>query len=270
MRRRARSAAAIPALGSRQAIRAAAVAVGDPDVAVVDERDVARIDVRLFEQQRVPRIDGERGGAPQTSRDAGRTRGRAQHREVPVSFAARLWPEYGVASPPIYIFSRGLWNKNTKPVTRPRRAAMMGRSALTPRGIAHDPLAFRRVRWRGQSFVLQRWVLACQLRCAGKRRSVGRPRCGYRSAREQWHAPGLAVAIVKDDQVVYLRGFGTKHLGRNDPVDAHTAFTLASTAKAFTAMALGCWSTTASCSGTIRSCGTCRSLASPIRTSRAK
>lgn len=59
------------------------------------------------------------------------------------------------------------------------------------------------------------------------------------SAREQWHAPGLAVAIVKDDQVVYQRGFGTKHLGRNDPVDPHTAFTLASTTKAFTAMALG-------------------------------
>jgi CubicO group peptidase (beta-lactamase class C family) len=59
------------------------------------------------------------------------------------------------------------------------------------------------------------------------------------TAREQWHAPGLAVAIVKDDQVVYARGFGTKHLGRNDPVDAHTVFTLASTSKAFTAMALG-------------------------------
>jgi CubicO group peptidase (beta-lactamase class C family) len=58
-------------------------------------------------------------------------------------------------------------------------------------------------------------------------------------AREQWHAPGLAVAIVKDDKVVYQRGFGTRHLGRNDPVDAHTAFTLASTTKAFTAMALG-------------------------------
>ena len=59
------------------------------------------------------------------------------------------------------------------------------------------------------------------------------------SAREQWHAPGLAVAIVKDDKVVYQRGFGTKHLGRNDPVDPHTLFTLASTTKAFTAMALG-------------------------------
>ena len=59
------------------------------------------------------------------------------------------------------------------------------------------------------------------------------------AAREQWHAPGMAVAIVKDDQVVYARGFGTKHLGRNDSVDAHTVFTLASTSKAFTAMALG-------------------------------
>ena len=59
------------------------------------------------------------------------------------------------------------------------------------------------------------------------------------AAREQWHAPGFAVAIVKDDRVVYQRGFGTKHLGRNDPVDEHTVFTLASTSKAFTAMALG-------------------------------
>jgi CubicO group peptidase (beta-lactamase class C family) len=59
------------------------------------------------------------------------------------------------------------------------------------------------------------------------------------AAREQWKAPGFAVAIVKDDRVVYQRGFGTKHLGRNDPVDEHTVFTLASTTKAFTAMALG-------------------------------
>jgi CubicO group peptidase (beta-lactamase class C family) len=59
------------------------------------------------------------------------------------------------------------------------------------------------------------------------------------AAREQWHAPGFAVAIVKDDRVVYQRGFGTKHLDRNDPVDEHTVFTLASTTKAFTAMALG-------------------------------
>lgn len=59
------------------------------------------------------------------------------------------------------------------------------------------------------------------------------------AARVQWHAPGLAVAIVKDDKVVFMQGFGTKQLGENAPVDAHTVFTLASTTKAFAAMAVG-------------------------------
>jgi CubicO group peptidase (beta-lactamase class C family) len=89
------------------------------------------------------------------------------------------------------------------------------------------------------------WVFAMAIVCAVPLRASASddPLAGLdaaiESAREQWHAPGLAIAIVKDDRVVYLRGFGSKHLGRNDPVDAHTAFTLASTTKAFTAMALG-------------------------------
>jgi hypothetical protein len=33
----------------------------------------------------------------------------------------------GLRHPPIYIFPRGLWNKNTKPMTRAPRAAMMAR-----------------------------------------------------------------------------------------------------------------------------------------------
>jgi hypothetical protein len=32
----------------------------------------------------------------------------------------------GLRHPRIYIFPRGLWNKNTKPMTRAPRAAMMG------------------------------------------------------------------------------------------------------------------------------------------------
>jgi len=59
------------------------------------------------------------------------------------------------------------------------------------------------------------------------------------TARVQWKAPGLAVAIVKDDNVVFMKGFGSKHLGANAPVDAHTVFTLASTTKAFVALAIG-------------------------------
>ncbi len=54
-----------------------------------------------------------------------------------------------------------------------------------------------------------------------------------------WEAPGVAVAVVKDDRVVYAKGFGVRELGGNDPVDQHTVFAIASTSKAFTAAALG-------------------------------
>ncbi|MGD8727127.1 MAG: serine hydrolase [Gemmatimonadales bacterium] len=54
-----------------------------------------------------------------------------------------------------------------------------------------------------------------------------------------WNAPGIAVAVVKDDRVVYAKGFGVRRAGTNDPVDAETVFAIASTSKAFTAAALG-------------------------------
>ncbi|HEX2081749.1 MAG TPA: serine hydrolase [Longimicrobium sp.] len=53
-----------------------------------------------------------------------------------------------------------------------------------------------------------------------------------------WGVPGLALAVVKDDSVVFSRGFGTRTLGRSEPVDEHTAFAIASTTKAFTATAI--------------------------------
>ncbi len=57
-------------------------------------------------------------------------------------------------------------------------------------------------------------------------------------AMRDWNVPGMALAVVKDDSVVYMRGFGTRTLGRNEPVDAHTSFAIASTTKAFTATAV--------------------------------
>jgi CubicO group peptidase (beta-lactamase class C family) len=56
-------------------------------------------------------------------------------------------------------------------------------------------------------------------------------------ARRDWEVPGLAVAVVRDDSVVFLRGYGVRALGAADPVDAHTLFANASTTKAFTAAA---------------------------------
>jgi CubicO group peptidase (beta-lactamase class C family) len=54
-------------------------------------------------------------------------------------------------------------------------------------------------------------------------------------ALRDWEVPGLAIAVVKDDSVVYAKGFGVRELGRVEPVDVNTVFLAASTTKAFTA-----------------------------------
>ena len=46
--------------------------------------------------------------------------------------------------------------------------------------------------------------------------------------------PGLAVAVVLDDEIVYLRGFGQRKLGGEEAVDPDTVFEIGSTSKAFT------------------------------------
>jgi len=58
------------------------------------------------------------------------------------------------------------------------------------------------------------------------------------AARETWGVPGLAVAVVKDGEVVYARGFGVRELGRPEAVDEHTLFAIGSTTKAITAAAI--------------------------------
>ena len=50
-----------------------------------------------------------------------------------------------------------------------------------------------------------------------------------------WRTPGLAVAVVKDDEVVFAHGYGVRELGKSAPVDAHTLFAIGSTTKAMTA-----------------------------------
>jgi CubicO group peptidase (beta-lactamase class C family) len=57
-------------------------------------------------------------------------------------------------------------------------------------------------------------------------------------AMRDWEVPGLAIAIVKDDSVVFARGFGVREVGRPEPVDVNTVFLGASTTKAFTAAAM--------------------------------
>jgi CubicO group peptidase (beta-lactamase class C family) len=52
----------------------------------------------------------------------------------------------------------------------------------------------------------------------------------------KWHIAGLAVAVVKDDSIVYRAGFGVRHAGRPERIDANTIFAIGSNTKLFTAV----------------------------------
>jgi len=58
------------------------------------------------------------------------------------------------------------------------------------------------------------------------------------AAMKEWQVPGVAIAVVKDSEVVLARGYGVKRIGGTEPVDAGTLFPLASITKNFTATAL--------------------------------
>jgi CubicO group peptidase (beta-lactamase class C family) len=54
-------------------------------------------------------------------------------------------------------------------------------------------------------------------------------------ALKDWEVPGVAIAIVKGDQVVLAKGYGVRRLGEPTPVDERTLFAIGSSSKAFTA-----------------------------------
>jgi CubicO group peptidase (beta-lactamase class C family) len=54
-----------------------------------------------------------------------------------------------------------------------------------------------------------------------------------------WRVTGLAIAVVKDDSVIFAKGYGVRELGKPGAVDAGTRFAIGSTTKAMTAVALG-------------------------------
>src|SRR5215212_1514420 len=54
------------------------------------------------------------------------------------------------------------------------------------------------------------------------------------AAMKDWKIPGVAVGIVRNDSVVFAKGFGVRALGKPEKVDPHTVFAIASDTKAFT------------------------------------
>ena len=53
-----------------------------------------------------------------------------------------------------------------------------------------------------------------------------------------FEVPGAAIAIVRGDAVLHLKGYGGKLIGKDDPITPDTLFMIASTTKAFTTTAM--------------------------------
>lgn len=55
---------------------------------------------------------------------------------------------------------------------------------------------------------------------------------------EKWQVPGMAVAILKNDTLQLLKGYGVKEIGKPGKIDENTLFAVASNTKSFTATAM--------------------------------
>lgn len=56
-----------------------------------------------------------------------------------------------------------------------------------------------------------------------------------KKAMEEWEVAGLAIAVVKDDKIVFAKGYGVREMGKPDAVTPNTMFAIGSSSKAFTA-----------------------------------
>jgi CubicO group peptidase (beta-lactamase class C family) len=53
-----------------------------------------------------------------------------------------------------------------------------------------------------------------------------------------WNIPGLSVAVIKDGEVVFMKGYGVTRVGGTESVNENTLFMIGSNTKAFTATAM--------------------------------
>ena len=56
---------------------------------------------------------------------------------------------------------------------------------------------------------------------------------------KEFNVPGVAVAVVKDGEVIHMKGYGVRSIATGQKTDEHTLFAIASNSKAFTAATLG-------------------------------
>ena len=60
----------------------------------------------------------------------------------------------------------------------------------------------------------------------------------FTKALSDWDMPGMSVAVVKDGRIIFEKGYGVKELGKNENVNEHTLYAIASNTKAFTTAAI--------------------------------
>jgi CubicO group peptidase (beta-lactamase class C family) len=53
-----------------------------------------------------------------------------------------------------------------------------------------------------------------------------------------WKVPGVGIAIVRNDSIIYAKGYGVREIGKRDPVTERTIFAIGSSSKAFTSAAV--------------------------------
>lgn len=56
---------------------------------------------------------------------------------------------------------------------------------------------------------------------------------------EEWDLPGVAVAIVHNDSIVFMKGYGVRRMGQPELIDTHTVFRIASLSKGFASLLTG-------------------------------
>lgn len=57
-------------------------------------------------------------------------------------------------------------------------------------------------------------------------------------AMQEWNAPSVAVSIVKNDKVIFAKGYGILEAGKPEKADEHTIYAIGSSTKAFTVASL--------------------------------
>ena len=91
-----------------------------------------------------------------------------------------------------------------------------------------------------------------------------------RETLKTWRVPGAAVAVVRDGEVVYLKGHGVREAGGDRSVTPDTVFPLASCTKAFTTTILAMLVDEEKCRGTTRCASTSTGSTFPTRSPTAK